>query len=224
MTALEDEITAIREAARTAAAAEAPRREVDAAMERVEARALGLAVELAAISEAHGAELAQIEGLLRERAQAIHGLERELKRRERIVHDLVATLADATPLVSEMDAQKEAHEEAIAQLRAKLDALALESARREGELQSRAWRIQELEEAAGRGGAAAADAKLARAEDELDMLRKAMVVEHQTRVRNESDLVRARAEIERQTALIEQLSRELDARDRLGIAHEARES
>ena len=127
-------------------------------------------------------------------------------------------------MLLQIEAQSEAHEEAIAELRAKLDALALESARREGELQSRAWRIQELEEAAGRGGAASADGKLARVEDELDMLRKAMVVEHQTRVRNESDLARARAEIERQTVLIEQLSRELDARDRQGIAHEARES
>jgi hypothetical protein len=115
-----------------------------------------------------------------------------------------------------------------ARLCARLDALALDLARREGEAHATAWSVTELErrlaqaqaERAGgatgkaqAGGADAAD-RLRTALDELDVLRGAMVREHAARAAAESGeaLQGARAEIERQAVLLEQLSRELAAR------------
>jgi hypothetical protein len=118
-------------------------------------------------------------------------------------------------------------------LKGKLDALALEVARREGEITSRGWRITELEQAltAGLGASAkvpertpAPDpARVARAEDELSALRQALTQEHAARTRAESgeELTKARAELARQAALIEQLSRELDGQDRRRIDQES---
>ncbi|HWL84381.1 MAG TPA: hypothetical protein VNO21_01185, partial [Polyangiaceae bacterium] len=100
---------------------------------------------------------------------------------------------------------------------AKLDAMAIDAARREGELHARAWRIAELEGELTRADYRAADAeRLARAEDELDILRRALAQEHDARRRIESgeELEKARAELQRQAVLLEQLARELDARDR----------
>jgi hypothetical protein len=107
-------------------------------------------------------------------------------------------------------------------LRAKLDALALEAARREGEITTRGWRITELEQLVAAqtpvaGGKSAGDpAVVARLQDELDALRQALTQEHAARTRSESgeELAKARAELARQAALIEQLSRELDGPDR----------
>jgi hypothetical protein len=110
-------------------------------------------------------------------------------------------------------------------LRSKLDALALEVARREGEITSRGWRITELEQVmaqpvvGGQGSAerAVQPAVVGRLQDELDALRQALTQEHAARLRAESgeELARARAEVARQAALIEQLSRELDGQDRV---------
>jgi hypothetical protein len=117
----------------------------------------------------------------------------------------------------------EARREAQA-LRDRLDALALEVARREGEIEARGWKIAELEERLAMKPAApepAADQgdlaqRLARAQGELDALRQALTQEHEARARVESGeaLAKAHAELARQATLIEQLSRELDARDR----------
>jgi len=97
--------------------------------------------------------------------------------------------------------------EANAQLRQKLDALALDLARREGEAQASAWAIAELERrletqsakapplADSRAGEATtpsdtddSEAKrlLAAALDELDVLRRALAQEHEARMRAES--------------------------------------
>ncbi|MGH7295602.1 MAG: hypothetical protein ACRELB_11740 [Polyangiaceae bacterium] len=102
-----------------------------------------------------------------------------------------------------------------ARLQRSLDALALDLAHREAEAQSTAWTIQELERklASGPAPAASASASPAAGEprsellDQLDALRRALTQEHEARVRAESgeELVRARAEIQRQSALLAQL-------------------
>jgi hypothetical protein len=111
-------------------------------------------------------------------------------------------------------------------LREKLDELALELARREGEAQAAAWSVSELErrlaqasESATRASASAStesglpapagevSQRLAAALDELDVLRQTVALEHAQRVRVETgeELARARAEIQRQAALLEKL-------------------
>lgn len=186
--------------------------------ERAEA-ALALHIaDLAQLSEAQAAETAVLEGQLRERASVISGMERELARREQMVRELVGSLDEAregAPIhafeaapVSAPGASEEA-----AKLRRKLDDLALEVARREGELVSQAWKITELEnELKGTGGANAGRAAdlerdLMKARDELDALRQALTQEHAMRMAVESgeELTRARAELARQEALLEQL-------------------
>ena len=113
-------------------------------------------------------------------------------------------------------------------LRAQLDALALDLARREGDAHASAWQIAELERQLAELRAAPPEASsprpdarearegatLAQALDELDSLRAALTQEHEARTRAESgeELARARAEIERQAVLMEQLVGQLDAR------------
>jgi hypothetical protein len=191
---------------------------------RLEARILELEGELHHAGDGHGAEVDQVEKLLRERAQTLQGLERELLRRERMIQDLLAALDDeraghapdaASPAVA--DAQAEANDELLgaarenAALRAKLDAMALDIARREGELQTLTWKIAEQAEQLRAG---APDGRVGRLEDELDFVKKALTQEHEARVRAESDLAR-------QAALVEKLSGELDAGDRVRIARDA---
>ena len=122
-----------------------------------------------------------------------------------------------------------------AELRARLDSLALEVARREGELHTRSWRVAELEEevavlasasppgSASSSGAepplvavAAPSSDVSALHRELDVLRQALAQEHDVRQRLESgeELTRARSELARQATLLEQLALELDARDR----------
>jgi predicted nucleic acid-binding Zn-ribbon protein len=112
-------------------------------------------------------------------------------------------------------------------LRQKLDALALELARREGDAQASGWTIAELEGRLAAASAApppvavqpsAADLqhRLGQALDELDALRQAFSQEHEARARAESgeELTRARAEIQRQATLLEQLGQKLQAGSR----------
>jgi chromosome segregation ATPase len=205
--------------------------------EQAEARAALLEAQVAELAEGHGAELAELEVVLRQRGGAIAALERELIRREGIVRELVAALeenrehgepgehgpsAQATQaLAAEIDGLQGHLRKVVdenAELRAKLDALALEVARREGELQARTWRIAELEERVAsleaRPPEPAAPAREEAAHTELGALRQALAQEHEARVRAESgeELTRARADLARQAALLEQLSRELEAR------------
>jgi hypothetical protein len=145
------------------------------------------------------------------------------------------------------------------ELRARLDAMAMEMARREGERQDVAWRVAELEQqisrleaeqtelvltlppppphapggyrpepqALGGGKSQSIDGltaeRVAELQAEIDVLRQAMAQEHEARVRAESgdELTKARAEVARQALLLEQLSKELDARDRARLAESA---
>ncbi len=179
-----------------------------------------LEAESARAADAFGSELARMEEGLRERAQAIRALESEVARRDRIVRDLVSALEDAPrdaapaePPAAQPDGLVEAH----ALLRTRLDALALEFARREGEAHASAWKIEELERKLAQSSSAADMPDVAEgretpasasALDEIDALRQALVQEHQARIRAESgeELLRARAEIERQAALLNELA------------------
>ncbi len=182
------------------------------------------------VADAHGAETTGIEAQLRERASVIAALEKELDRREHLVRELVASLEEArdpsgVPLTFETaPAMPGVAPEEVARLRRKLDELALEVARREGELTAQTWRITELENEKRRLAAKAArpaspapapaapapagiDRDLAAARDELDALRQALTQEHAARVAAESgeELLQARAELQRQGVLLEQL-------------------
>ena len=84
-------------------------------------------------------ELVQLETVLRERGRVILALEAELARRERMVTQLL--------LAERLAAPKASRAPSGVQLEHKLDELAREVARREGELEARGWRIQELESA-----------------------------------------------------------------------------
>jgi len=217
--------------------------ELAARAERAEA-ALALEVaDLALVAEAHAAETAAYEEQLRDRARVIGSLEKELVRREQLVKELVASLEEsregtpdgitfeAAPPLSMLPPRADpAVTEEMARLRNKLDELAAEVARREGELTARAWRITELDNERARlerEYAAAArqlerekaepspspeergdlEAELAGARDELDALRQALAQEHAARIAAESgeELSRARSELARQSALLEQM-------------------
>jgi hypothetical protein len=172
----------------------------------------------------------------------MRGLEAEVNRRERMIRDLVgsleeqpvaeragpvaasATSEDPTPLTDEL-----ARENSV--LRWRLDALAMELARRDADAQAGLWTIQELEhelarEEALRGEEPTAperdvsrtpqpgdQRRLTEALGEVEALRLALTQEHEARVRAESgeELVRAREEVQRQAVLLEQLTRELEA-------------
>jgi hypothetical protein len=229
--------------------------------ERAELRVAAMESQLIEAGEAQALELAELEVLLRQRAQAINALEHELLRRESIVRELIATIEEArseaalaessgsafeasghafdaaledraTELASEAMREVRDHLTTAlhenADLRTKLDALALEVARREGELHTRAWRITELEEqlrarstpppqppSTQPSATAPPPADLHALRSELDALRQALTQEHEARIRAESgeELTRARDELSRQAALVEQLGRELDERD-----------
>jgi hypothetical protein len=189
--------------------------------ERAERAVEALEAELGARSG--DAEHARLEEALRERAQAVTSLEAELARRERLIHELAGRLDEAAASVDArgsapvLDAGPDGRDDELARLREKLDTMALELARREGDAQAAGWSIAELErrlaQAAQPPPDAAADRKLGAALDELDALRHALVQEHEARVRAESgdELAGARAEIQRQSVLLEQMTRELES-------------
>jgi hypothetical protein len=174
-------------------------------------------------------EHARLEEALRERAQAVQSLEAELVRRDRMVRELVETLdeaaaAVAAPSATAVDGRQEDLEE-IARLRDRLDVLSLDLARREADAQAAGWSIAELErrlaQAAQPSNDPGLERQLAGALDELDALRRALVQEHEARLKAESgdELARARAEIQRQSVLLEQMARDLESRRERGEEH-----
>jgi hypothetical protein len=135
-----------------------------------------------------------------------------------------APKADLPDVTGTLDRLRALEDDAV-RLRSQLDALALDLARREGEAQAAAWQITELERelarrqaSEGEGASATTpeassphtDRQLGQALDEIAVLRAALSQEHEARRRVESgeELARARAEIERQAVLLEQLARE----------------
>ncbi len=264
-----------------AARAEAPVPVIDPALietlsvmssraERAESAIARLEADLAHAGELHARELHSLETTLRERAQAIQVLDREIARRERLVQELVGTVEELREHVAfggETETQGPPQPAGTvvdsaapgsvggdsARLRGQVEHLSLEIARREGELEARAWRISELEREVGllsqslhgaeerasramehaptvhysgevRDPRDSDDAReAARLRLELDALRQALAQEHaeknaekqqadKVRAESGSLLEEARAELARQTVLVEQLSRELASR------------
>jgi SAM-dependent methyltransferase len=194
-----DETRAAAESARLTAAEELD--ELIARVDRAERKSVELAAALAASqasqantthADSSAAEHEVLERTLRERAQVIRELEAEVLRRERLVRDLAGALEEASLASLPSLASFEAPPPALA---ARLDAMALELARRESEAQAAAWENEELKRRlaiAERGApgpapdAGHAPAPSAAALDELDALRRALVQEHDARVRAES--------------------------------------
>jgi hypothetical protein len=228
------EVDAMRIAAELGQGARAQVDELTHRAEQAERRAQAL--EAHASEDAHAADLHGLEATLRERARVIQSLEHELARRDKMVKELLFALeessanaagapsaaADASASAEEREAVERLERE-NSELRSKLEKLALEAARREGDVQTTAWRITELEQAldaqksAPKEEAASAPAavEIQAALEQVDVLKQALAQEHESRRKAESgeELSRARAELQRQATLIEQLSRELDARD-----------
>jgi hypothetical protein len=129
---------------------------------------------------------------LRERARAVRLLEGELARRDQMIRELASALEDAVATEQPPpDDAVDARDEENTRLRGRLDALALGLARREGEAQASVWRIAELERGLAHGvtateGGAGSGAQLSAALDEADALRRALVQEHEARVRAEA--------------------------------------
>ena len=184
--------------------------------------------DLAQIAEVHGAETAAYEAQLQDRARVVASLEKELDRREQLVRELIASVEgngdapapifeQAPPVTMPPPPAPPSNDGEVAELRAKLDVLAAEIARRDGELTARKWRIEELEvelarrpEPSGRRVIVTDGDALGRAHDEIDALRQALAQEHAARIALESGetLAQARAELARQATLLEQVRRE----------------
>jgi hypothetical protein len=226
---LSAEVEEVRSAAEAGRVAASQVEEIALRASRAEQTAAALELELARAGEAHSAELGRLEAALRERAQAVRLLEAEVALRERLVRDLVETVEEAggraastvaaDTLIANDGAGPEANipaDDALAEenghLKTKLDALALELARRAGDAQANAWKVAELERRVGHvpvpDAPPAQDGRLKQALEELDALRQAMAQEHAARVNAESseELALAKAEIQRQAALLEELA------------------
>jgi hypothetical protein len=194
-----------------------------AEQEAAEARAQ-LTTDLTHLGEAHAKETSSYEEQLRDRARVIAALEHELARRDQLVRELVLALDEAREgnvLTFEGAVPMPSVREPRAvdpDLATKLDALALEVARREGELTARGWRIVELENEVARLKARAEmspreeaphadDVDASRLREEVEALRQALTQEHAARVAAESgeELSRVRSELARQTALLDQI-------------------
>jgi hypothetical protein len=224
------EVEEMRSAAEAGRIAASQVEEIALRASRAEQTAATLESEMSRVAEAHAVELGRFEAALRERAQAVRLLEAEVALRERLVRDLVETVEEAgrretstagsgTSIANDgasIDGAADALAEENGRLKTKLDALALELARREGDVQASAWKVAELERRLGQVSGSPPEAPRAQDQDgrlletleELDALRQAMAQEHTARVRAESseELALAKAEIQRQAALLEELA------------------
>jgi hypothetical protein len=169
--------------------------ELIARVDRAEKRATALEEERT-VADSHAADHERLEGVLKERARVVRELEEELARRDRLVRDLAGALEEAHGAPTESAAQPSSSS-AETTLRDRLDALALDLARREADARAADWTISELERRlaiAEQGGTSRpappappveggdVGAKLSAALDELDALRKALVQEHEARL------------------------------------------
>ncbi len=204
---LSAEVEEMRAAADAGRIAAAEVEEIANRADLAERRVAKLQQELATVTDAHAGEVSRLEEGLRERAQAARACEIELARRDQMVHELVEALGEVpvarptspepSPPAAGVGALEETPVETLEEtvrLRAQLDALALDLARREGEVQASAWRVTELERrveeftqapADGRVVPDQDDRRLAAALDEVDALRRALAQEHEVRVKLE---------------------------------------
>jgi hypothetical protein len=118
------------------------KRRADAAEQRAQAADQQL---LKTTSE-HEKDVARLEASLVERGQAIRVLEADAQDRERIVQELLDMVAESRALqASSSEAGRSDEGDDRAELRAKLDALALDLARRQAQAQTTEWALAEAE-------------------------------------------------------------------------------
>jgi len=183
-----EEMRAAAEAGRMAAVAV---EEISRRAEGAERRVALLEQELLR-AEAQPEEHLRFEEALRDRARSVRLLEAELQRRDHMIRELAGALEEAAVAGHPPEeANGDERDDENARLRARLDALALELARREGEMQATAWKVAELERRLDRGGPRSEggpdlDSRLSAALDEADALRRALVQEHEALVRAQS--------------------------------------
>jgi hypothetical protein len=204
---LSAEVEEMRAAADAGRIAAAEVEEIASRADLAERRAAKLQQELATVTDAHAAEVSRLEEALVDRAQAARACEIELARRDQIVHELVGVLGEGPPVrptlseqpppgvdVAALEEKDVGTLEETLRLRAQLDALALDLARREGEVHASAWKVTELERrveeftrspADPRAVPDQDDRRLVAALDEVDALRRALAQEHEARVKLE---------------------------------------
>jgi hypothetical protein len=202
---LSAEVEEMRAAADAGRIAAAEVEEIASRADAAERSAAKLEQEVVTTGEAHAVEVSRLEEALRDCAQAARGRDTELARRDQMVHELIGVLDEAS--VVDLGSRESSppgadvgtlerdviEEDATVRLRAQLDALALDLARREGEAQASAWRVAELERRVEEFAQTPADARsasydddrLAAALDEVDALRRALAQEHEARVKLE---------------------------------------
>ena len=206
---LSAEVEGMRAAAEAGSVASVQVEDLARRADRAERALSRVEPELAHVAAAHAAELASFEVALRERARTIRELETEVARRDRMVRELVSAIEEhagaSAPAAEDTSGAEDARISDAAleengRFRARLDAMALDLARRQAEAVATGWTVAELErrlaEAGSRPVAAPApevQGKLAAALDELDVLRKALTLEHDQRVRAEAALKRPTA-------------------------------
>jgi hypothetical protein len=114
--------------------------------EAAERRIAAVEKELAASAAAHARDVVRLEDALRERAHTLRALEAEVADRDRIVRDLLDVSAENRAGIQAVgDQARDAGLDENAALRAKLDALALELARRQAQAQAAEWAVAEAE-------------------------------------------------------------------------------
>jgi len=198
---LSNEVEEVRAAAEAGAAAAAQIEELARRADRAERALTRFEPEVARLTDAHAAELQRFEAALRDRAAAIRTLEVEVARRDRMVQELVGALEEHTNVPHTPAPHAGPSDEALdenTRLRERLDAMAMDLARREGEAQASAWKIEELERRVAGASKPATPTplspershELSAALDEIDALRRALTQEHEQRVRAESALSR----------------------------------
>ena len=160
--------------------AEGERAGVEAALDKANARITELESAMTATADEEPSDVAGLEQALAERGRQVRRLEADLREAERIGHELVGRLAAAAPVPAARAPEGDRAEAPADDLRGKLDALAALNAQREADLEAARWTIQELE----------------------DRLASAPGTEGETLAR---ELERARAEVQKQSALIHQL-------------------
>jgi chromosome segregation ATPase len=148
------------------------------------------------LADSHPADHERLESVLKERARVVRELEEELARRDRLVRDLAGALEEAHGASPE-GTQPASAGAAEGALKERLDALALELARRESSARAADWTIAELERrlaiaeqgATSPSGEGDVGGRLSAALEEVDALRQALVQEHEARRRAETGAV-----------------------------------
>lgn len=120
--------------------------DLSARLARTERKFAEVETELGQLAGEHVNEVSSLEAQLLDRARMLKAQDIELARRATMVEDLLSALeevhAGATVSLSERPSQEDAR---LVEMKRALDEMSVEIARREGELESRGWRIKELE-------------------------------------------------------------------------------